>query len=176
LIQLKERDHQEKARFLIHFCMSGEYLITFEGFERLKQELSHLKEVERPQVINAISTSRALGDLSENAEYHGAKQRQAQVESKISILEKISVSAKVVDTKTLPKDVVQFGSKVKLLDLAKEKETTLSIVSEYEIDLSKGMISHLSPIGKALLGAKVGEVVEVQKPNELCEYEVLAVL
>ena len=76
----------------------------------------------------------------------------------------------------MPKDVVQFGSKVKLLDLAKEKETTLSIVSEYEIDLSKGMISHLSPIGKALLGAKVGEVVEVQKPNELCEYEVLAVL
>jgi transcription elongation factor GreA len=156
--------------------MSGEYLITFEGFERLKQELSHLKEVERPQVINAISTSRALGDLSENAEYHGAKQRQAQVESKISMLEKISVSAKVVDTKTLSKDTVQFGSKVKLLDLSNDKETILSIVSEYEIDLAKGMISHLSPIGKALLGAKVGEVVEVQKPNELCEYEVLELL
>ena len=156
--------------------MSGEYLITFDGFQKLKTELSCLKEIERPEVIKAISTSRALGDLSENAEYHGAKQRQAQVESKISMLEKIAVFVKVIDVNKLSKDVVQFGSRVKLLDLSNDKETTLSIVSEYEIDISKGMISHLSPIGKELLGAKIGEIVEVQKPNELCEYEVLAVL
>ena len=134
-----------------------------EGYERLIAELKALR-VERPLIVDAIEEARAHGDLSENAEYHAAKERQGHVEMAISDLEDKVSRAQIVDPTTLSGDKVIFGATVTLLDDA-EKPVTYQIVGPYEADAKIGRISYNSPLGRALIGRKVGEEIEVTVPS-----------
>jgi transcription elongation factor GreA len=134
-----------------------------EGHEMLTVEVARLK-VERPQIIDAIEEARAHGDLSENAEYHAAKERQGQIEAMIADIEDKLSRAQVIDPKTLSGDKVVFGATVHLLD-EDEKPVTYQIVGQTEADAKKGRISYSSPLGRALIGRKVDEEVEVTVPS-----------
>lgn len=135
-----------------------------EGYERLKRELKRLKEVERPSNVAAIEEARAHGDLSENAEYHAAKERQAQISGQIADAEDKLSRAVVIDPTTLSGNKVVFGATVHLLD-EDDKPVTYQIVSEVEADAKKGRISYSSPLGRALISRKVGDEVEVSTPS-----------
>ncbi|HET9638157.1 MAG TPA: transcription elongation factor GreA [Allosphingosinicella sp.] len=135
-----------------------------EGYEKLQTEVRHLKMVERPSVIEAIEVARGHGDLSENAEYHAAKERQGQVEAQIADIEDRLSRAMVIDPKTLSGDKVVFGATVKLLD-EDEKPVTYQIVGQTEADARVGRISYNSPLGRALIGRTIGEEVEVTTPS-----------
>src|SRR3982751_2193253 len=135
-----------------------------EGYEKLTTEVRHLKMVERPAVIDAIEEARGHGDLSENAEYHAAKERQGQVEAQIADIEDKLSRAMVIDPKTLSGDKVVFGATVHLLD-EDEKPITYQIVGQTEADARLGRISYSSPLGRALIGRKVDEEVEVTVPS-----------
>lgn len=135
-----------------------------EGYARLTEELHRLKSVERLAIVDAIEEARAHGDLSENAEYHAAKERQGQVEAQIADLEDRLSRAQVIDPKTLKGDKVVFGATVKLLD-DDDKPVTYQVVGPYEADIKLGRISYSSPLGRALIGRKVGDEVEVQTPG-----------
>lgn len=132
------------------------------GYERLTAELKALRE-ERPLIVDAIEEARAHGDLSENAEYHAAKERQGQVEATIGDLEDRVSRAQIIDPATLSGDKIIFGATVTLLD-EDEKPVRYQIVGPYEADAKKGMISYNSPLGKALIGRKVDEEIEVTVP------------
>lgn len=134
-----------------------------EGYEKLQTEVRHLKTVERPAVIDAIEEARGHGDLSENAEYHAAKEQQGQVEASIADIEGKLSRAQIIDPKDLSGDKVIFGATVTLLD-EDDKPIRYQIVGETEADASKGRISYNSPIGRALIGRKVEEEVEVSVP------------
>lgn len=142
-----------------------------EGFEALQAELHRLKAVERPAVVEAIEEARAHGDLSENAEYHAAKERQGQIEASIAELEDRLSRAQVIDPKRLSGDKVVFGATVTLLD-EDDKEVVYQIVGQYEADAKSGRISYSSPLGKALIGRKVGDEVEVITPSGEKYYEI----
>ncbi|OYW48898.1 MAG: transcription elongation factor GreA [Novosphingobium sp. 28-62-57] len=133
------------------------------GYERLTAELKALRD-ERPLIVDAIEEARAHGDLSENAEYHAAKERQGQVEATIADLEDRISRAQIVDPTTLSGDKIIFGATVSLLD-EDEKPVKYQIVGPYEADAKKGMISYNSPLGKALIGRKVDEEIEVTVPS-----------
>jgi len=133
-----------------------------EGYEKLTADLRRLKE-ERPQIVDAIEEARAHGDLSENAEYHAAKERQGQIEASIADIEDKLSRATVIDPKELSGDRVVFGATVTLLD-EDDKEIVYQIVGQTEADASKGRISYNSPIGRALIGRKVEDEVEVSVP------------
>jgi transcription elongation factor GreA len=135
-----------------------------EGYERLQNEVRHLKTVERPQIIDAIEEARGHGDLSENAEYHAAKERQGQVEAQIADLEDRLSRAMIIDPTTLSGDKIVFGATVHLLD-ENDKPVKYQIVGQTEADAKVGRISYNSPLGRALIGRSVGDDVEVSTPS-----------
>ena len=135
-----------------------------EGYRLITAELHRLKTIERPEVIDAIEEARAHGDLSENAEYHAAKERQGQIEATIADLEDRVTRALVIDPTTLSGDKVVFGATVHLLD-EDDKPIVYQIVGQMEADAKKGRISYNSPLGRALIGRKVGDDVEVSVPS-----------
>ncbi|MCB2098530.1 MAG: transcription elongation factor GreA [Parvularculaceae bacterium] len=146
--------------------------MTAEGHARLEAELKQLKNVDRPAVIQAISEARAHGDLSENAEYHAAKERQGWIEGRIIELEDKFSRADVIDVGKLAGDTIKFGATVTLIDEETEQKKTWQIVGEYEADVKLGKISISSPIARALIGKKKGDSVEVAAPGGSRSYEV----
>jgi transcription elongation factor GreA len=151
--------------------------VTLEGERQLREELEHLKSVERPRIIEAIATAREHGDLKENAEYHAAREQQSFAEGRIQDLEGKLSNLQVIDITQIPaSDKVIFGSTVKLYNVDTEKETTYKIVGEDEADLEHGKISCTSPIARALIGKSLDEVVEVRTPGGIVEYEIAEVL
>lgn len=150
--------------------------MTRQGYEALKQELTRLKRVERPANIKAIETARAHGDLSENAEYHAAKERQSFLEGRIGeISYKLGV-AKVIDPDSVPKDVVRFASRVLVENLESEEQITYLIVGQDEADIKQGKISMSSPLGSALIGKRPGDEAVLQAPGGKRMYEVIDIL
>lgn len=149
---------------------------TKAGYEALKEQVRHLKVVERPQVVKAIAEARAHGDLSENAEYEAAKERQAFVEGKIRELEYKIACANVIDPKTVRTDSAVFGCTVVLENLDTEEEVTYQLVGPDESDILLGRISVSSPLGRAIVGKKVGDEIVVQAPGGKREYEVIDIL
>src|SRR3954466_2084309 len=135
-----------------------------EGYERLQTEVRHLKMVERPEIIEAIEVARGHGDLSENAEYHAAKERQGQVEAQIADIEDRLSRAMIIDPTTLSGDKIVFGATVHLVD-ENDKPVKYQIVGETEADAKSGRISYSSPLGRALIGRKVDDEVEVSTPS-----------
>ena len=150
--------------------------MTLRGAERLRQELKQLKSVARPNVIKAIAEARAHGDLSENAEYHAARERQSFIEGRIAELEEIVSSVEVIDPSLLSGDQVKFGAHVKVLDEETEKESTYQIVGVHEADIKSQRLSVSSPLAKALIGKKVGDTISVPAPGGDRAYEILSVL
>lgn len=149
--------------------------MTAEGLARLEEELRQLKTEERPAIIRAIAEARAHGDLSENAEYHAARERQSFIEGRIAELEAIIPSVEVVDTSRFSGDQVRFGATVTIVDEESEEEKTYRIVGAYEADMKQGSISISSPLARALLGKKVGDSVEVPAPGGARSVEITAV-
>ncbi|SCK16829.1 transcription elongation factor GreA [Vogesella sp. LIG4] len=151
--------------------------LTVRGAELLKAELQRLKSVERPSVIEAIAEARAQGDLSENAEYDAAKERQAFVEGRIAELEGKISNAQIIDPNDLDADGrIVFAATVKLMDLENDDAVTYQIVGDDEADIKDGKVSINSPIARALIGKEAGDVAEVQAPGGIREYEILDVL
>lgn len=149
--------------------------MTAEGLEPLKEELHQLKAVERHAVIKQIAEAREHGDLSENAEYHAARERQSFIEGRISELEDIVSRADVIDVSKLSGKTVRFGASVTVADVDSDEETTYQIVGPYEADLKKHKISIQSPLGRALIGKTIGDTAEVTAPGGGKAYEVLGV-
>jgi transcription elongation factor GreA len=147
--------------------------ITREGYEALKRELETLKSVERPQVIRAIEQARAHGDLSENAEYHAAKERQAYIESRVNELGYKINHADIIDTDSLPKDQVVFGSAVILENIDTGDTVKYRLVGPDESDIEKGRISISSPLGRAMLGKKPGDEILLNAPGGKRQYELI---
>lgn len=150
--------------------------ITTQGFAALKKELERLKTVERPENIKSIEVARAHGDLSENAEYHAAKERQSFLEGRIGEIGYKIGNAKVIDPDTVSKDVVRFACRVVLENLDSEEEVTYMIVGPDEADIKKGKISVSSPLGSSLIGKEPGEEIVVQAPGGKRIYEILDIL
>jgi len=150
--------------------------ITLHGFERLQEELKTLKSEERPAVIRAIAAAREHGDLSENAEYHAARERQSFIEGRIAELEDKISRAEVIDPSKLSGEVAKFGATVTLADCDTDEEKTYQLVGETESDISSGLLSIASPLARALIGKAVGDVVEVVTPGGQKDYEVVTVL
>lgn len=148
---------------------------TPEGLEKLKKELEHLVKVERRRTIQAIEEARAHGDLSENAEYEAARERQAYIEGRIQELQGILAQAEIVPPLKEAPDRVQFGVLVKLLNLETNEVVTYKIVGPYEADPGNGSISINSPLAKALIGKEIGEEVRVQTPAGLRKFEILEI-
>ena len=155
--------------------MSDDSYYTIEGLKKLKDELSHLKDIERPKASNAIGEARDKGDLSENAEYDAAKEAQGMLEMKISKLEEVFSNARVIDESQLDLSKVLVFSKVKIKNLNNQMQVNYTLVAESEADLKSGKISVSSPIGKGLLGKKVGEVAEVIVPNGTLRFEIISI-
>src|SRR5690606_4253096 len=150
--------------------------LTVRGAERLKAELHHLKTVERPAVINAIAEARAQGDLSENAEYDAAKEKQGFLEGRIAELESKLSNAQIIDPTELDAEGrVVFGATVDLEDLESGKTVTYQVVGDTEADIRSNLISVSSPIARALIGKTAGDVAEVQAPSGIREYAILDV-
>src|ERR687890_645300 len=145
-----------------------------EGYEKLQNDVRHLKTVERPQIIDAIEEARGHGDLSENAEYHAAKERQGQVEATIADLEDRLSRALVIDPTTLSGDKIVFGATVTLVDEDKKK-VRYQLVGQTEADAKVGRISYNSPLGRALIGRQVGDEVEVTTPSGERYYKIKAI-
>ena len=149
--------------------------MTGGGFETLKEELRWRQQDERPRIIEAISEARSHGDLSENAEYHAAKEAQSLNEGRISELEDLIARAEVIDISKLSGDKIKFGATVVLVDEDTEEEKTYQIVGDQEADVKAGRISISSPIARALIGKEVGDAIEVNAPGGARGYEVLKV-
>ncbi|HEX5599410.1 MAG TPA: transcription elongation factor GreA [Hyphomicrobiaceae bacterium] len=149
--------------------------MTAEGYRQLEAELHRLKSVERPRIIQAISEARSHGDLSENAEYHAAKEAQGMNEARVAELEDKLSRAEVIDPKTLSGDTVKFGATVTLVDEDTEEEVKYMIVGEFEANVREGRISIGSPIARALIGRSKGDSVEVTTPKGTRSYEIVNV-
>ncbi len=149
--------------------------MTAPGLLRLEEELKTLKSVERPAVIRAIAEARTHGDLSENAEYHAARERQSFIEGRIAELEEIVSSVEVIDPSLLSGDQVKFGAHVKVFDEETEKEASYQIVGVHEADIKAARLSISSPLAKALIGKKVGDTISVPAPGGDRTYEILSV-
>jgi len=150
--------------------------MTKEGAEKLREELAYLKGVKKHQIIATIEEARAHGDLSENAEYHAAKEEQGMNEARINLLEDKLARAEVIDPSTMNTDKIVFGAKVELIDAETEKSVTYQIVGEDEADLSQGKISITSPIARALIGKEEGDEAIVRAPGGEREYEIVSVV
>ncbi|MDC0378202.1 transcription elongation factor GreA [Flavobacteriaceae bacterium] len=155
--------------------MSDVSYYTKEGLKKLKDELNHLKDIERPKASNAIGEARDKGDLSENAEYDAAKEAQGMLEMKISKLEAVLSNARLVDESQLDLSKVLVLSKVTIKNLNNQMQLNYTLVAESEADLKSGKISVSSPIGKGLLGKKVGEIAEVTVPNGTLKFEIISI-
>ncbi len=151
-------------------------LLTPEGETKLLKELDSLEKVDRPAVIQAVSSAREHGDLKENAEYQTARERQSFIEGRIAFLRSILSGAEVINfsNKSAPSEVL-FGTWANLLDLDLNKNINVRLVGEYEADIASGLLSIKSPIGAALIGGKVGDVVEVQTPQGAKTYEIVKI-
>ena len=149
--------------------------MTANGFNRLKEELRWRQQEERPRIIEAISEARSHGDLSENAEYHSAKEAQSHNEGRIVELEDVIARAEVIDVSKLSGEKVKFGATVVLVDEDTEEERTYQIVGDQEADVKSGLISISSPIARALIGKEVGEAIEVNAPGGARGYEIVDV-
>ena len=155
--------------------MSDVSYYTKEGLKKLKDELSQLKDIERPKASNAIAEARDKGDLSENAEYDAAKEAQGMLEMKISKLEAILSNARLIDESQLDLSKVLVLSKVTIKNLNNQMQLKYTLVAESEADLKSGKISVSSPIGKGLLGKKVGDLAEVVVPNGTIKFEIISI-
>ncbi|MDB5438581.1 MAG: transcription elongation factor GreA [Caulobacteraceae bacterium] len=149
--------------------------MTGEGYASLDEELKRLKTQERPAVVAAIGEARAHGDLSENAEYHAAKDRQGWIEGRIAEIEDKIARAQVIDVSKLTGSQVKFGATVTVVDEDTEEEGRYQVVGEHEADIKSGKISLSSPLSRAMIGKEVGEVVEVNTPGGIKAYEILKV-
>ena len=149
--------------------------MTANGFNRLKEELRWRQQEERPRIIEAISEARSHGDLSENAEYHSAKEAQSHNEGRVAELEDVIARAEVIDVSKLSGEKVKFGATVVLVDEDTEEERTYQIVGDQEADVKSGLISISSPIARALIGKEVGEAIEVNAPGGARGYEIVDV-
>ncbi len=149
--------------------------ITKNGYEQLRKDLEKLKRVERPKVIEAIAEARAHGDLSENAEYAAAKERQSFIEGKIQELETKISHAQIIETKNLSNEKVVFGVTVVLKNTENDETQRYTLVGQEEADIKKGKISVQSPVGRALIGHKVGDWVSIVTPAKTVEYEILEI-
>ena len=149
--------------------------MTAGGYSALDEELKRLKTVERPSVIAAISEARAHGDLSENAEYHAAKERQGWIEGRIAEIEDKIARAQIIDVSKLSGTQVKFGATVTVVDEDTEDEGRYQIVGDHEADVKDGRISLSSPLSRAMIGKEVGDVVEVNTPGGVKAYEILKV-
>ena len=153
--------------------MSDIIYLSKEGYDNLKEELHRLKTIERPSIINQIAEARDKGDLSENAEYDAAKEAQGLLESRISKLEIDLSNSRVIDESKLNNNNVSLLSKVTIKNIANNNEMTYKIVSESEADLSQKKISASSPIGKGLIGKKVGDITDIVVPNGTLKFEII---
>ncbi len=149
--------------------------ITPEGYKRLQDELDRLIKVERPRNIQAIAEARAHGDLSENAEYHAAKERQSFIEGRIQELQAKLAMAEVIDPSKINQSRIAFGAKVKVLDVEADEEYIFTLVGPDETDVKAGKISVTSPVGRSLLGKEVGDVVSIKAPARTIQYEILEI-
>ena len=155
--------------------MTDKVPMTLPGYTRLEEELKNLKSVERPAIIKAIAEAREHGDLSENAEYHAARERQSFVEGRIMELEDKIGRADVIDVAKLSGDTVMFGASVVLIDDDTEEEVSYQVVGEDESDIKSGFLSITAPLARALIGKGKGETVEVNTPKGTKSYEIVRV-
>ncbi len=149
--------------------------LTKEGYTRLEGELKNLKSVQRPAVIQAIAEARAHGDLSENAEYHAAREQQSFIEGRIQELEAVIGRAQVIDPASMSGQTVKFGATVTVVDEETDDEETYQLVGDYESDTEKGRLSISAPVARALIGKAVGDLVKVKTPKGIRAYEILDV-
>ncbi len=149
--------------------------MTVRGFDQLKKELVYLKTAERPAVIKAIADARALGDLSENAEYHAAREKQGFIEGRISEIESKIARAEVIDVSKLSGKSIKFGAIITLYDEEMDEEQTYQITGIDEADIEKGYLSVSSPLAKSLIGKEVGDSIDVKTPSGHKSYEVLSI-
>lgn len=149
--------------------------ITPSGFKKLKDELERLIKVDRPQNIKAIAEARAHGDLSENAEYHAAKEKQSFIVGRIQVLQAKITQVTVIDPASISQDKIAFGAKVKVVDVDTEEEKVYSLVGPDESDIKNGMISILSPMARALIGKEEGDVATVKAPGGVTELEIVEI-
>ena len=155
--------------------MSDISYYTQEGFQKLKDELEHLEHVERPRVTQEISDARNKGDLSENAEYHAAKEEQSHLEFKIAKLKNVFANARILDDSQLDTSKVLVLSKVKIKNTANNMEFAYTLVADSESNIKEGKLSVNSPIGKGLLGKQVGDIAEIQVPNGIMKFEIIEI-
>jgi transcription elongation factor GreA len=149
--------------------------MTREGLTELEDELRRLKHIERPAVIKAIASAREHGDLSENAEYHAAREKQSFIEGRLAVLQDVTSHAEVIDIAKLSGKIVRFGAIVVLADEETDEETTYRIVGTHEADVAAGRISVTSPLASALIGKTIGDAVEVNTPGGHKGYEIVTV-
>ena len=150
--------------------------MTAEGAERLRRQLDELKSVERPRIIQALAEARAHGDLSENAEYHAARERQGFIEGRIATIEEALAIAEIIDVAKIDADgKIVFGATVELFNLDTEQEVRYQIVGEKEADIDQGLLSVTAPIARAMIGKEEGEVIQVDAPGGIVEYEILSI-
>ena len=154
---------------------SKKHILTSKGMQALEDELQYLKVVKRKEIAQKIKEAREQGDLSENAEYDAAKDEQRSIEAKIEELEKIIRNAEVIDESTFDKDTVSIGSTVRFYDEEFDEELEYRIVGSTESDIMKGLISNESPLGKALVGSKLGQEIEVESAEGVSKYRVLEI-
>jgi transcription elongation factor GreA len=152
-----------------------EVILTPEGYERLKQEIDYLRGDKRREVADRIRVAREFGDIAENAEYDDAKNEQAMLEHRIAQLEERVLNARVIDKKEISKDVVSIGSRVKLKDMETNKSVEYRIVGSAEANPAENKLSNESPVGKAIIGHKKGEVVEVAAPRGTLKFKILGI-
>ncbi len=155
--------------------MSERFPMSADGLNRLQDELRQLKSVERPAIIRAIAEAREHGDLSENAEYHAARERQSFVEGRVMELEDKISRAEVIDVSKLSGDTVKFGATVTLVDEDTEEETTYQLVGDVEADVKQGRLAISAPLARALIGKEVGDSVELSTPAAEKSYEILTI-
>lgn len=155
--------------------MQDKVPMTAPGWARVEEELKHLKSVARPEVIKAIAAAREHGDLSENAEYHAARERQSFIEGRVAELEDKMARAQVIDVSSLSGDTVTFGATVKLVDEYTEEELTYQLVGELEADVKAGRLAITAPLARALIGKEVGDSVDVTTPKGEKTYEILEI-
>ncbi len=149
--------------------------MTPDGYQKLQEELERLLKADRPMIIKAIAEARAHGDLSENAEYHAAKERQSFIEGKIQELKTKLALAEVIDPSRINQSKVAFGAKVKVLDIEADEEYIFMLVGPDEADVRNGKISINSPVGRSLLGKEVGDTTIIKAPARTMEYEILEI-
>lgn len=151
-------------------------ILTYEGLKKYEDELEHLKVVRRKEVADKIKEARGQGDLSENAEYDAAKDEQRNIESRIEELEKILKNAEVIDEDEIDREKISIGCKVKVRDMSEKEDVIYKIVGSTEANSLKGKISNESPVGKALIGLKVGQTAAVETPAGVFKYKVLEII